>query len=69
MPMAAFLQEALPQDMYKVEVGAIIGMHSCGDMTIINRMWGHVRPHGATHGHACDMDITQHESKRKSMDT
>ena len=28
--------------------GAIIGMHSCGDMTIINRMWGHVGPHGAT---------------------
>ena len=48
MPMAAFLQEALPQDMYKVEVGAIIGMHSWGDMTIINRMWGHVGPHGAT---------------------
>ena len=42
---------------------AIIGMHSCGDMTIINRMWGH------TWGHACDMDIIQHESKRKSMDT
>ena len=64
--MAAFLQEALPQDMYKVEVGAIIGMHSCGDMTIINRMWGHVGPHGATLVTLCDMDITQQESQKKA---